>query len=170
MTSTEMIKDMLERQKAYDTEVFKEHNVDYVSKSQLESALFDELGELMHAQKSDWCWWKKSQEQVDRSKVLEELADVFHFVLIYELFYGKRTYLLDDLGYDLESPRDYMPMVQMDIGLGIATALTRIIDLADSRLMYLLALSEHLGFCLEEIYAAYMRKNAINMERLKEGY
>jgi dimeric dUTPase (all-alpha-NTP-PPase superfamily) len=98
------------------------------------------------------------------------LADVFHFVLIYELFYGKRTYLLDDLGYDLESPRDYMPMVQMDIGLGIATALTRIIDLADSRLMYLLALSEDLGFCLEEVYAAYMRKNAINMERLKEGY
>lgn len=43
MTSTELIKDMLERQKAYDTEVFKKHNVDYVSKSQLESALFDEL-------------------------------------------------------------------------------------------------------------------------------
>ena len=57
MTSTEMIKDMLERQKAYDEEVFKKHNVDYVSKTQLESALFDELGELMHAQKSDWCWW-----------------------------------------------------------------------------------------------------------------
>jgi hypothetical protein len=31
MTSTELIKDMLERQKAYDTEVFKKHNVDYVS-------------------------------------------------------------------------------------------------------------------------------------------
>lgn len=58
----------------------------------------------------------------------------------------------------------------MDIDLGIATALTRIIDLADGRLMYLLALSEYLGFCLEEIYAAYMRKNAINMERLKNGY
>ena len=44
MTSTELIKDMLERQKAYDAEVFKKHNVDYVSKVQLESALFDELG------------------------------------------------------------------------------------------------------------------------------
>lgn len=55
MTTTEMIKDMLERQKAYDAEVFKKHNIDYVSKIQLESALFDELGELMHAQKADWC-------------------------------------------------------------------------------------------------------------------
>ncbi len=43
MTSTELIKDMLEKQKAYDEEVFKKHNVDYVSKAQLESALFDEL-------------------------------------------------------------------------------------------------------------------------------
>ena len=31
MTSTEMIEDMLERQKKYDAEVFKKHNVDYVS-------------------------------------------------------------------------------------------------------------------------------------------
>lgn len=106
---------------------------------------------------------------VDRNKVLEELADVFHFTLIYELFYGKRKYLTDS-DCNRQSPCDYMPMVQMDIGFGLATALTRIIDLADSRLMYLLALSEHLGFCLEEIYAAYMRKNAINMERLKNGY
>lgn len=42
MTNTEMIKDMLERQKAYDEKVFKKHNIDYVSKAQLESALFDE--------------------------------------------------------------------------------------------------------------------------------
>ena len=65
MTSTEMIKDMLERQKAYDEEVFKKHNVDYVSKTQLESALFDELGELMHAQKADWCWWNYNKLKTD---------------------------------------------------------------------------------------------------------
>lgn len=76
MTSTELIKDMLERQKAYDEEVFKKHNVDYVSKSQLESALFDELGELMHAQKSDWCWWKFTQEPKDEVKVFEAYDDM----------------------------------------------------------------------------------------------
>lgn len=53
MTSTEMIKDMLERQKRHDAEVFKKHNITYVSRNQLESALFDELGELMHAQKAE---------------------------------------------------------------------------------------------------------------------
>lgn len=84
MTSTEIIKDMLERQKKYDAEVFKKHNVSYVSKSQLESALFDELGELMHAQKADWCWWKKTQAPVDKQKVLGELVDIWHFVLSYQ--------------------------------------------------------------------------------------
>lgn len=164
-----MIETMLKKQDELNSAIMKEFGLTTISKEQIDLATLDEIGEFTHELKGDWCWWKKSQEPVNRNKALEELADVFHFVLIYELFYGKRTYL-DNPEYNLESYRDYMPMVQMDIGFGIANALTRIIDLADSRLMYLLALSEHLGFCLEEIYAAYMRKNAINMERLKEGY
>lgn len=97
MTSTEMIKDMLERQKAYDAEVFKKHNVDYVSKAQLESALFDELGELMHAQKSDWCWWKFTQEPKDEAKVFEEYIDVVHFALMYEIKFGTGCYQDEDI-------------------------------------------------------------------------
>lgn len=168
-TDLRMIETMLKKQDELNSAIMKEFGLTTISKEQIDMATLDEIGEFTHELKGDWCWWKKSQEPVNRNKALEELADIFHFVLIYELFYGKRKYLDDSECYR-ESPRDYMPMVQMDIGLGIATALTRIIDLADSRLMYLLALSEHLGFCLEEVYAAYMRKNAINMERLKNGY
>lgn len=164
-----MIETMLKKQDELNSAIMKEFGLTTISKEQIDLATLDEIGEFTHELKGDWCWWKKSQEPVNRNKALEELADVFHFVLIYELLYGKRTYL-DNPEYNLESYRDYMPMVQMDIGFGIANALTRIIDLADGRLMYLLALSEHLGFCLEEVYAAYMRKNAINMERLKNGY
>lgn len=100
MTSTELIKDMLERQKAYDAEVFKKHNVDYISKSQLESALFDELGELMHAQKSDWCWWKFTQEEKDHAKVFEEYIDVVHFALMFEITYGGCRYQNEDIEYN----------------------------------------------------------------------
>ncbi len=168
-TDLRMIETMLKKQDELNSAIMKEFGLTTISKEQIDMATLDEIGEFTHELKGDWCWWKKSQEPVDRNKALEELADIFHFVLIYELFYGKRKYLDGSECYR-ESPHDYLPMVKMDIGLGIATALTRIIDLADSRLMYLLALSEHLGFCLEEIYAAYMRKNAINMERLKNGY
>ena len=165
-----MIETMLKKQDELNSAIMKEYGLATISKEQIDLATLDEIGEFTHELKGDWCWWKKSQEPVDRNKALEELVDIFHFVLIYELLYGKRAYLLDDLGYDLESPRDYMHMVQVDIGFGIANALITILKLADCRLMYLLALSEHLGFCLEEVYAAYMRKNAINMERLKNGY
>ncbi len=164
-----MIETMLKKQDELNSAIMKEFGLTTISKEQIDLATLDEIGELTHELKGDWCWWKKSQEPVDRNKALEELVDVFHFVLIYELFYGKRNYLTDS-ECNRKSPRDYLPMVKMDIGFGIANALISILKLADGRLMYLLALSEHLGFCLEEIYAAYMRKNAINMERLKNGY
>lgn len=168
-TDLRMIETMLKEQDELNSAIMKEFGLTTISKEQIDLATLDEIGEFTHELKGDWCWWKKSQEPVNRNKTLEELVDVFHFVLIYELFYGKRKYLTDSEQYR-ESPRDYLPMVQMDIGFGIANALISILKLVDGRLMYLLALSEHLGFCLEEIYAAYMRKNAINMERLKNGY
>lgn len=168
-TDLRMIETMLKKQDELNSAIMKEFGLTTISKQQIDLATLDEIGEFTHELKCDWCWWKKSQEPVDRNKVMEELADVFHFVLIYELFYGKRKYLTDPEQYR-ESPHDYLPMVKMDIGFGLANALISILKLADGRLMYLLALSEHLGFCLEEVYAAYMRKNAINMERLKNGY
>ena len=73
-------------------------------------------------------------------------------------------------------------MISLLIGLFLGVCITLLLystivgerinnlEYQNERLMYLLALSEHLGFCLEEVYAAYMRKNAINMERLKNGY
>ena len=168
-TDLRMIETMLKKQDELNSAIMKEFGLATISKEQIDLATLDEIDEFTHELKGDWCWWKKSQEPVNRNKALEELADIFHFVLIYELLYGKRKYLTDPEQY-WGSPCSYMPMVQMDIGFEIANALISILKLVDGRLMYLLALSEHLGFCLEEIYAAYMRKNAINMERLKNGY
>lgn len=165
MTSTELIKDMLERQKAYDAEVFKKHNVDYVSKSQLESALFDELGELMHAQKSDWCWWKFTQEPTDKAKVFEEYADVLHFALMYEIKFGSGCYQYEDIKWNYNK-------LKTDLGFGQAYAFSCVISLTrdDNVLAYVLALGLHMGYSIEEIYNEYIRKNEINKERLAKGY
>ena len=165
MTNTEMIKDMLERQKKHDAEVFKKHNVDYVSKSQLESALFDELGELMHAQKSDWCWWKFTQEPKDEAKVFEEYIDVVHFALMYEIKFGSGCYMDEDIKWNYNK-------LKTDLGFGQAYAFSCVISLTrdDNVLAYVIALGLHMGFSLEEIYNEYIRKNEINKERLEEGY
>ena len=165
MTSTELIKDMLERQKAYDAEVFKKHNVDYVSKIQLESALFDELGELMHAQKSDWCWWKFTQEPKDEAKVFEEYIDVVHFALMYEIKFGSGCYQYEDIKWNYNK-------LKTDLGFGQAYAFSCVISLTrdDNVLAYVIALGLHLGYSIEEIYNEYICKNEINKERLAKGY
>ena len=145
MTSTELIKDMLERQKAYDAEVFKKHNVDYVSKAQLESALFDELGELMHAQKADWCWWKFTQEPKDEAKVFEEYIDVVHFALMYEIKFGSGCYQYEDIKWNYNK-------LKTDLGFGQAYAFSCVISLTrdDNVLAYVIALGLHLGYSFGE--------------------
>lgn len=165
MTSTEMIEDMLERQKKYDAEVFKKHNVTSVSRQQLERALFDELGELMHAQKADWCWWKFTQEPVDVAKVFEEYVDVLHFALMFEITYGGCCYQNEDIERNCR-------MIKSDSCLGQAFVYSCVICRTrdDEILAYVIALGLHMGFSLEEIYKEYVRKNEINKERLKEGY
>ena len=42
-------------------------------------AILDEIGELTHELKANWCWWKKTQAPVDNEKVLGELVDIWHF-------------------------------------------------------------------------------------------
>lgn len=169
MTSTELIKDMLERQKAYDAEVFKKHNVDYISKSQLESALFDELGELMHAQKSDWCWWKKTQPKVDKSKVLGELVDVWHFVLSYQNHFGSGEEELRAEEQMIDHARTLFCEIKV-FKTGIICLLADVPSIKSEKLERLIAITEYLGFTIEDVHKAYCDKNKVNYQRLKEGY
>ncbi len=77
MTNQEMVLDMLERQHKYDRAIEKAHGIQIraLGSDRLKAALLDEVGELNHAMKSRWCWWKKTQAPEDRDEVLEELAD-----------------------------------------------------------------------------------------------
>lgn len=165
MTTTEMIRDMLGRQKIHDVEVFKKHNITSISREQLESALFDELGELMHAQKADWCWWKFTQEPTDKAKVFEEYVDVLHFALMFEINFGHGCYLNDDIGWNYRK-------IKSDLELGLAYVYSRVLGAIKDKdvLAYVIALGLHMGFSLEAIYKEYIRKNEINKERLAKGY
>ena len=86
MTSKEieLIKEMLQMQAKLDEEIMKEYGLAEIDKKNLGFAILDEVGELTHELKGDWCWWKKSQAPVDEEKVLGELVDIWHFVLSYQ--------------------------------------------------------------------------------------
>lgn len=85
MTSKDidLIKEMLQMQAKLDKAIMEEYGLEELDEENLRMAILDEVGELTHELKGNWCWWKKTQAPVDKEKVLGELVDVWHFVLSY---------------------------------------------------------------------------------------
>ena len=79
-----MIETMLKEQAKLDKAIMEEYELTEIDEEKLRFAIQDEVGELTHELKGNWCWWKKTQPLVEKEKVLEELVDVWHFVLSYQ--------------------------------------------------------------------------------------
>lgn len=63
-----LIKEMLQMQAKLDEAIMKEYGLTEIDKENLKMAILDEVGELTHKLKGEWCWWKKTQTPVDRKK------------------------------------------------------------------------------------------------------
>ena len=160
MTVVEIIKDMINRQKRLDIAMYGSNNATY-NQDNTYLALLDEIGELNHELKKEWCWWKKTQAPVNREKVLGELADVAHFCL--NIFYHE-YYMIDE---NIENNANFKAKTFDTIYF-----YKKLIDAYyDHRILEnLLALTFKLGFTLEELYEAYKTKNEINYQRIASGY
>ena len=165
----ELIRKMLKMQAKLDEAIMKEYGLAEIDEEKLCFAILDEVGELTHELKGNWCWWKKTQPQVDEEKVLGELVDIWHFVLSWQNnFNGGEEGLLTDEEL-MEKVDDNLWSIE-GYGKGIVIKLA---DLSYSPLWKvgpLIAITEHLGFTIEQVYEAYCGKNKINYQRLKEGY
>lgn len=156
----EKINEMLEMQKALDEYITKNNGITKIEKSRLQMALIDEIGELTHELKGDWCWWKKTQKPVDRNKVLEELVDVWHFVLSYHNhFGGVLTRWLE---------KDYIE--QIIYNMDVYDIISHMITENPRKLFRCIELTYKLGFEIDDVYKAYIEKNKENYERQKRGY
>ena len=165
----ELIRKMLKKQAKLDNAIMAEYGLTEINKDNLMMAILDEVGELTHELKGDWCWWKKTQPQVDEEKVLGELVDIWHFVLSWQNNFngGEEGLLTDD--EIMEKVDDNRWSIE-EYGKGIVIKLA---DLSYSPLWKvepLMAITEYLGFTIERVYEAYCGKNKINYQRLKEGY
>ena len=138
-----------------------------ISDEQMQSALLDEIGELNHELKGGWCWWKKTQKEPDRAKVLEEFVDVVHFVLMWTLRKDA-----------LEAGRGVMTNFTIGFENGRADGyetvdyLASLLDDELPRLKGLMTkcLAKSLGFEWAEVYEAYKAKNAVNRQRIQDNY
>lgn len=171
MTSKEfeLIKEMLQMQKKLDEAIMNEYGLNEIDEENLRMAILDEVGELTHELKGNWCWWKKTQAPVDNKKVLGELVDIWHFVLSYQnhFNFGKETFysfLQEKKKSDtiLERLRgEYVSLSEM---------LFALVRYSSPIIEILIAITEYLNFTIEQVYEAYCDKNKVNYQRLKEGY
>lgn len=159
----EKILEMLKMQESLDKSFMQYMNrTEPLTIEEVSKALFDECGELCHAMKADWCYWKKSEKPVDRDEVKKELADIWHFALsLHNLIDGlsfsiDRYNLVQKLYFS--SSNDWFCMLRVVSG-GYPNVLYQT-----------LILTEKLGFTFEEMYQAYIDKNKVNYQRIKEGY
>lgn len=160
---------MLKKQEKLDESIMSAYGLTEIDEENLRMAILDEVGELTHELKGNWCWWKKTQAPVDMGKVLGELVDIWHFVLSYQnhFNYGEETlcsFLNEKDNVDIHLRR------LRDKTIFLPSALSNLTKYKWAIISVLIAVTEYLGFTIEQVYEAYGDKNKINYQRLKEGY
>lgn len=136
-----------------------------------EQALLDELGELNHELKKNWCWWKKTQAPVDREKVLEEFADCLHFILSWQLASAIMTrdrYQSSEVAW--KAYESHCSCSPVDVAVHIKGEQFMKEEYRVPPVTELIGLMNHLNFTIDEVYRAYIQKNKRNHERQDEGY
>ena len=161
----DLIKEMLQMQKKLDEAIMEEYGLNEIDEENLRMAILDEVGELTHELKANWCWWKKTQAPVDKQKVLGELVDIWHFVLSYQ----------NHFNFGEEARLSYLNEEELSNGMlkrlrtkksNLSKVLTRLVIFESSIIPVLIAITEYLGFTIEQVYEAYGDKNKINYQRL----
>ena len=172
MTSKEyeLIKEMLQMQSKLDEAIMKEYGLTEIDETKLSFAILDEVGELTHELKGNWCWWKKTQPKVDKSKVLGELVDVWHFVLSYTNNFDDGESMFDTGTYEFDRGYKYYLSKTHFNKNALTNLFSELIDSWLEKLVILVVITEYLGFTIEDVHKAYCDKNKINYQRLKEGY
>lgn len=165
----ELIKEMLQMQSKLDEAIMKEYGLDEIDEEKLCFAILDEVGELTHELKGNWCWWKKTQAQVDKEKVLGELVDVWHFVLSYQNHFINGEKGIEYTCTFKRNSKNILSLMRNN-KFGLTVAFSDLVSWKWDKLERLTAITEYLGFTIEDVYQAYCDKNKVNYQRLKEGY
>jgi len=159
------INKMIAMQMELDKAIYEAKDVKY-DQEKIKLAILDEIGEMTHELKGNWCWWKDTQPPVDNQRVLEELVDVWHFTMnreYHEKFTMVRSYFKDS-----DFPLEYIN----EDGKGTLEELNYAIDefIHEMDIERLVTLTILLGYTIEDVFEEYKKKNAENYERLSNGY
>ena len=171
MTSNdvELIRKMLQMQAKLDEAIMKEYGLTEIDKENLKMAILDEVGELTHELKGEWCWWKNTQAPVDRKKVLGELVDIWHFVLIWQNHFKDGEEGMINAREVVRNSKRILNLIK-NKKYRLSEELSDLVAWPLCKLARLIAITEYLGFTIEDVYQAYCDKNKVNYQRLESGY
>ena len=171
MTSKDidLIKEMLQKQAKLDKTIMDEYGLDEIDEEKLSFAILDEVGELTHELKANWCWWKKTQAPVDDNKVLGELVDIWHFVLSWQNHFNHGEKGIENTCMFKRNSKNILSLMRNN-EFGLTVAFSDLVSWKWNKLERLIAITEYLGFTIEQVYEAYCDKNKVNYQRLESGY
>lgn len=165
----ELIRKMLKMQAKLDEAIMKEYGLFCIDEEKLRFAIIDEVGELTHELKGNWCWWKKTQAPVDRKKVLGELVDIWHFVLSWQNHFKDGEEGMINARAVVRNSKRILNLIKTK-EYRLSEELSDLVAWELCKVERLIAITEYLGFTIKDVYQAYCGKNKINYQRLKEGY
>ena len=165
----ELIKEMLKKQSKLDESIMSAYGLEEIDEEKLNMAILDEIGELTHELKANWCWWKKTQAPVDNEKVLGELVDIWHFALSYQNHFNYGEEGIKNACMFKRNSKNILNLLTTK-EFKLSETFADLIALRCDKLETLIAITEYIGFTIEQVYFAYCGKNKINYQRLKEGY
>lgn len=157
------IKKMLETQKRLDQANFDKAGITEYPLEEVKIAYRVELGEALQEAKF-WKYWKKSKGEVDREKLLEELADCLHFA------FSLSTHI-NGINCHEDMDSDCFEVCEnIEEANRIANKCFKL-HLHGKYVIYdTIDLAIKMGFTLEELEKAYYRKNKINWDRVNSNY
>lgn len=168
---------MLKLQAKLDERIVKGNGITYkdlLDGNLYVAAILDEIGELNHELKADWCWWKKTQTPVDDKKVMEEFVDVLHFVLSWQLAHHEVTGLPLSKFTAIAFSEYENPIAATETRRVVPAFQPMMLRLSEwnnyppvSQLMWLM---RNLKLDFEDVYQAYLAKNKVNHQRQDQGY
>ena len=164
-----LIRKMLKKQAKLDKAIMEEYGLEELDEEKLNLAILDEVGELTHELKANWCWWKKTQAPVDDNKVLGELVDIWHFVLSHQNHFINGEKGIENTCMVKRNSKNILNLMR-NHEFGLTVAFSDLVSWKWNKLERLTAISEYLGFTVEQVYEAYCGKNKINYQRLEKGY
>jgi dimeric dUTPase (all-alpha-NTP-PPase superfamily) len=173
LNNQEILVDLFTQQKKLDDDIKHEHGIKELSLDKLRVAFYTELGEAYQACKKYWCWWKKTCKEVDRADLLEELADCLHFALSFQI---REAEMSNVNKHRFKSWDEMVRSLVINTEFGIKFDYEGV-NLEDVAFEYsanyvacTIALAKVLGYSIDELYLAYLKKNNVNHKRVESGY